>query len=160
MAIPVEGTSTWSSLSEASPIEDPRFAIEGGFPLSGSIRISGSKNATLPLMAACLLTSEPCVLDGVPDIEDVRIMAEVLRSLGARLEWQEPGQLLIQADQIDSLAAPIELVSKMRGSFLVLGPLLARFGEGSSCPPGGDVIGQRPIDVHLTGFASLGAKIS
>ncbi len=158
--LPVEGASARSSLPESPPTPERRFLIEGGFPLSGSIRISGSKNATLPLMAACLLTSEPCVIEGVPDIEDVRIMGEVLRSLGARLEWIAPGQLLIQADQIDNLAAPTELVSKMRGSFLVLGPLLARFGEGSSCPPGGDVIGQRPIDVHLAGFASLGARIT
>ncbi|MDP2661897.1 MAG: UDP-N-acetylglucosamine 1-carboxyvinyltransferase [Dehalococcoidia bacterium] len=157
---PAEGAPVGGSLPEALTTQYRRFVIEGGFPLSGSMRISGSKNATLPLMAAGLLTSEPCVLYGVPDIDDVRIMAEVLRSLGARLEWQAPGQILIQADQIANLEAPTELVSRMRGSFLVLGPLLARFGSGSSCPPGGDVIGQRPIDVHLAGFAALGARIT
>lgn len=156
---PTDGASTISSTSEAPLIPDRRFVIEGGFPLSGSIEISGSKNATLPLMAACLLTADPCVLDGVPDIEDVRIMIEVLRSLGAKAQWQTPGRLWIQADQIIHCDAPTDLVTRMRGSFLVMGPLLARFGEASSCPPGGDVIGQRPIDVHLAGFASLGACI-
>lgn len=157
---PAEGAPTWSSLPEAPSTQNRRFVIDGGFPLCGATRISGSKNATLPLMAACLLTPETCTLESVPDIEDVRIMAQVLRSLGARLEWLSPGRLQVQAGQIDNTAAPVELVSRMRGSFLVLGPLLARFGSGSSCPPGGDVIGQRPIDVHLMGFASLGAKIS
>ena len=154
-----EGASAQESLPHASSLEQPRFIVRGGVPLSGTIRVSGSKNASLPLMAAALLTSEPCILDGVPDIEDVRIMGEVLRSLGARLERVGPGSLLIQADNIHNLAAPTDLVKKMRGSFLVLGPLLSRLGRGSSCPPGGDVIGQRPIDVHLVGFAALGAKI-
>ncbi len=154
-----EGASAQESLpQDTSPQQ--RFVITGGCPLSGAVRISGSKNATLPLMAASLLTSEPYILDGVPDIEDVRIMAEVLRSLGARLERPAPGQLLIQADRVRNMSAPTELVKKMRGSFLVLGPLLARLGQGAACPPGGDVIGQRPIDVHLVGFSALGAKIT
>lgn len=157
---PAEGASAQESLPQCSSLPERRFIVTGGFPLSGEISIDGSKNAALPLMAACLLTPEPCALEGVPDIEDVRIMAEVLRSLGARLENTGPGQMVIQANHIYNLAAPTNLVKKMRGSFLVMGPLLARFGQGSSCPPGGDVIGQRPIDVHLVGFAALGARIS
>ncbi|MDP2726802.1 MAG: UDP-N-acetylglucosamine 1-carboxyvinyltransferase, partial [Dehalococcoidia bacterium] len=157
---PAERSAAQEPLPKAPPLQDRRFVIKGGFPLSGTIRISGSKNASLPLMAASLLTSEPCILEGLPDIEDVHIMAEVLRSLGARLENLAPDQLLIQADQTHNLAAPTDLVKRMRGSFLVMAPLLARLGWGSSCPPGGDVIGQRPIDVHLVGFAALGAKIT
>lgn len=157
---PAEGTSAQESLKDTPVTQVRHFDIEGGVALSGSVAISGSKNASLPLMAAALLTPEPCILDGVPDIEDVRIMADVLRSLGARVDWPAPGKLTIQASHIDNPAAPTELVKKMRGSFLVLGPLLARLGDGSSCSPGGDVIGQRPIDVHLVGFAALGATIS
>lgn len=157
---PAEGTFARGSLPHGSSLQERRFLITGGRPLSGTIRISGSKNAGLPLMAASLLTSEPVILEGLPDIEDVRIMAEVLRSLGARLERPAPGQLVIQASHIDNLSAPTDLVKRMRGSFLVLGPLLSRLGQGAACPPGGDVIGQRPIDVHLVGFQALGARIT
>lgn len=110
-------------------------------------------------MAACLLTDEPVVLDGVPDIEDVAILSQVLSNLGATVEREGPGRLRIVADKITTFRAPSDLVRKMRASFLVLGPLLARFGEAESCAPGGDVIGQRPIDVHLVGFGALGAEI-
>jgi UDP-N-acetylglucosamine 1-carboxyvinyltransferase len=111
-------------------------------------------------MAASLLTPDPCLIEGVPEIEDVRIMAEVLSSLGVQVERPGPGQIRLCASQVHNFAAPTHLVKKMRGSFLVMGPLLARFGRAASCPPGGDVIGQRPIDVHLVGFASLGARIT
>lgn len=158
--LPAKGASTGESPMPRPSLRDRRFVITGGRPLSGTVSICGSKNATLPLMAAALLTSEPCILDGVPDIEDVHIMAEVLRSLGATLETPAPGQMLIQAAHLLNLSAPTDLVKKMRGSFLVMGPLLARMGQGASCPPGGDVIGQRPIDVHLVGFHALGARIT
>ncbi|MCS7002275.1 MAG: UDP-N-acetylglucosamine 1-carboxyvinyltransferase, partial [Dehalococcoidia bacterium] len=115
--------------------------------------------AVLPAMAAALLTDEPCVIHGVPRIEDVSILAQVLRSLGAVVEWIGPTTIQISARTITSHLAPSDLVKRMRASFLVMGPLLARLGEAASCAPGGDVIGQRPIDVHLIGFKTLGAEI-
>jgi len=139
---------------------DNRYVIEGGRPLSGGVRISGAKNAALPALAAALLTDEDCIIDQVPRIEDVGIMAEVLRSLGVRLEWLGGHRLRVNAAGVHTLVAPSELVVKNRASFLVMGPLLARFGDAASSPPGGDVIGQRPIDVHLSGFATLGAEIA
>lgn len=136
-----------------------RFIIQGRVPLQGAIRVSGAKNAVLPAMAAALLTSEPVIIEGVPRIEDVLILGEVLTRLGATVEWLDASTLVITADQVRSFHAPSDLVKRMRASFLVVGPLLARFGEGASCPPGGDVIGQRPIDVHLVGFMALGAEV-
>ncbi|MBI2304612.1 MAG: UDP-N-acetylglucosamine 1-carboxyvinyltransferase [Chloroflexi bacterium] len=128
--------------------------------LSGSLRVSGAKNAALPAMAAALLTDEDCVIEDVPHIGDIAIMGNVLRSLGATVEEVGEKRLKINARDIRSFTAPTELVVQNRASFLVMGPLLARFGEAASSPPGGDVIGQRPIDVHLVGFATLGAEIS
>lgn len=135
------------------------FVIEGGHRLYGVVNISGAKNAVLPIMAAALLTPEDCIIDNVPRIDDVQIMGEVLRSLGATVEWIGEKQMRINAAKITNFFPPSDLVKKMRGSFLVVGPLLARFGRAASCPPGGDIIGQRPIDVHLTGFEALGAAI-
>ena len=137
-----------------------RFSIRGGVPLSGSVLISGAKNAVLPAMAACLLTADDCVLENVPEIADIRIMAGVLSALGAEVEWSGPGKLRLNAAGIQTVVAPSELVVQNRASFLVMGPLLSRFGEAACCPPGGDVIGQRPIDVHLAGFRALGADLS
>jgi UDP-N-acetylglucosamine 1-carboxyvinyltransferase len=142
---------------ESSPAGS--FLIEGGRRLEGEVRISGAKNAALPAMAASLLTAEECIIENVPDIEDVWILAEVLRRLGADVERVANNTLRICSRHITSFHASSELVKKMRASFLVVGPLLARFGHGASCPPGGDVIGQRPIDVHLVGFRSLGADV-
>ena len=137
-----------------------RFIIEGGHPLQGSIRISGAKNAALPCMAAALLTAEDCILENVPRIEDVTIMAQVLAALGAKVEWLGEDRLRLNAAHIATTEAPSHLVVKNRASFLVMGPLLGRFGEAACSPPGGDVIGMRPIDVHLVGFQALGAKVS
>ena len=140
-----------------------RFTVNGPCRLQGKVAVSGAKNAALPALAAALLTAEECLIEFVPDIEDVNIMADVLRSLGATVERVgSPPEIgwRIRASNITSVAAPTDLVKKNRASFLVMGPLLARFGEAVSCPPGGDVIGQRPIDVHLVGFASLGACIT
>lgn len=137
--------------------------IEGGARLTGDVTVSGSKNAALPIMAAALLTDEPLILENVPDIEDVWVMADVLRGLGAVVEVDRnfnPPRLLVQAHQITSSRAPEEHVRKLRGSFTVMGPLLARFGEGHSPAPGGDVLGYRPIDMHIKGFQALGAEIS
>lgn len=136
------------------------IVIEGGVPLRGTVAVAGAKNAALPCMAAALLTDEDCILENVPEIEDVRILRAVLASLGVEVEQLAPHRYRINAARIRSLAAPPDLVRQMRASFLVMGPLLARFGECCSPAPGGDVIGQRPIDVHLAGFRALGAEIA
>jgi len=136
------------------------FVIEGGHRLEGQVRTSGNKNATIHAMAATLLTPEDCYLENVPAIGDVRFMVEILRSLGAAVDYTSPSSLHINASKIHTLAAPSDLATHLRGSFLVMGPLLARFGEAACCPPGGDIIGLRPLDVHLTGFRMLGADVS
>jgi UDP-N-acetylglucosamine 1-carboxyvinyltransferase len=137
----------------------PRFVIEGGRPLRGQVRVSGNKNAADYAMAAALLTAEDIVLDNVPDIEDITFMSALLRQLGAEVEQLAPSRLRINAAKIHSFDAPSELVVNLRASFLVMGALLTRFGRAASCPPGGDVIGLRPLDVHLSGFRALGAEV-
>jgi UDP-N-acetylglucosamine 1-carboxyvinyltransferase len=133
--------------------------IEGGRRLHGTITVSGSKNATMGAMAAALLVPGESVLENVPEIEDVEHMAQVLRSLGARVEWAGQHRLRVDAGHISNWSAPTDLVGNLRGSFLVMGALLGRLGRAACSPPGGDVIGQRPIDVHLSGFAALGATV-
>ena len=133
------------------------FLIKGGVPLHGTVTISGSKNAALPIMAAALLTDEPCVIRGVPDLSDTRFMARILKSLGASVEF-ENGTVTVRARKIHS-CADYELVRKMRGSVCVMGPLLGRLKKARVSLPGGCVIGARPINLHLKGFESLGAKI-
>jgi UDP-N-acetylglucosamine 1-carboxyvinyltransferase len=133
------------------------FLIKGGVPLHGEVTISGSKNAALPIMAAALLTDEPCVIRGVPDLSDTRFMARILKSLGASVEF-ENGTVTVRARKIHS-CADYELVRKMRGSVCVMGPLLGRLKKARVSLPGGCVIGARPINLHLKGFEALGAKI-
>jgi UDP-N-acetylglucosamine 1-carboxyvinyltransferase len=133
------------------------FLIKGGVPLHGEVTISGSKNAALPIMAATLLTDEPCVIRGVPDLSDTRFMAQILKSLGAEAKFQN-GILAVRAKKISGYA-DYELVRKMRGSICIAGPLLARLRRTRISLPGGCVIGARPINLHLKGFESLGAKI-
>jgi len=122
-------------------------------------QVSGSKNAALGAMAAALLTTEDCYIENVPNIGDVHYMSQVLRSIGARVEWAAPGVLHIDPSQVQDVAPPSHWVASMRGSFLVMGALLGRFRRAACAPPGGDVIGQRPIDVHLQGFEALGAHV-
>jgi UDP-N-acetylglucosamine 1-carboxyvinyltransferase len=126
--------------------------------LSGAVAVGGSKNAALGAMAACLLAKGDCYLDNVPHIGDIEQMAAVIRSLGAKVEWEDERSLRINAAGVNSSCPERDLVATLRGSFLVMGPLLGRLGEASCPPPGGDVIGQRPIDVHLEGFRALGAE--
>ncbi len=135
------------------------LAIEGGHRLRGSVAVSGSKNAAMGAMAAALLVPEECTLENVPDIGDVVHMAAVLRSLGAAVEWTGPHTLRINSAELHGHSPPTELVGNLRGSFLVMGALLSRLGRAACSPPGGDVIGQRPIDVHLAGFAAMGARV-
>lgn len=127
--------------------------------LRGSVKVSGSKNGALASMCAALLTGEDVILDNVPRISDVASVARLLRSLGATVERREDGSMLLNCGAIESFETPTELITENRASFQVTGPLLGRFGEASSAPPGGDAIGQRPIDVHLAGFAAMGARV-
>lgn len=136
------------------------FVIEGGQRLQGSVAVSGSKNAAVAAMAATLLVPDDCHLENVPDIGDVKAMAEVMESLGVRVERPTPSSLRLNASKTTSCSPATELVVNLRASFQVMGPLLARFGQAACSQPGGDVIGQRPIDVHLAGFAAMGARIS
>ena len=136
-----------------------RLVIEGGRPLRGQVRISGNKNAADYAMAATLLTADDCILENVPDIEDVTFMSAILEKLGAEVESIGPSRLRINAGNVHSYEPPSNLVVNLRASFLVMGSLLTRFGRAACCPPGGDVIGQRPLDVHLAGFRALGAEV-
>ena len=136
-----------------------RLIIEGGRPLRGRVRVSGNKNAADYAMAAALLTADDCILENVPDIEDVSFMGALLQQLGAEVEQLSPSRVRINAGSIHSQDAPSELVVKNRASFLVMGALLTRFGRAACCPPGGDVIGLRPLDIPLAGFRMLGAEV-
>jgi UDP-N-acetylglucosamine 1-carboxyvinyltransferase len=141
-----------------------KIVIRGGVPLSGTIPIAGAKNAALPLMAACLLTDEPLVLGNLPDLADVASMASLLEQHGVSLtahsdDAMPPRILELSARHITSTTAPYDLVRKMRASFLVLGPLVARCGEARVSLPGGDEIGVRPVDLHIKGLQRLGAEV-
>jgi len=136
-----------------------RFLITGGIPLHGTVVIDGAKNSTLSIMAACLLTSEKCILENVPQLKDVYSMIEVIKTLGVKVEWKENNTLYIDSDDFNNFEAPYELVKTMRASFLVMGPLLARLNKAKISLPGGCAIGARPVDFHLKGFRALGADI-
>ena len=136
-----------------------RFFITGGKPLQGTVIIDGAKNSALSIMAACLLTSEVCVLENVPQLTDVYSMIEVIKTLGIQVEWKDSNTLYIDPDDFNNYEAPYELVKTMRASFLVMGPLIARLKKAKISLPGGCAIGARPVDFHLKGFQSLGANI-
>ena len=138
-----------------------QLVIHGGNPLRGRVKIGGAKNAVLPIIAAALLGSRGVsVLDDVPALEDVYTISSVLRSLGVKADYSPAEhRLTIDATRIETLSAPYELVRKMRASFLIMGPLLAREGRAEISLPGGCAIGTRPIDLHLKGFEALGAQI-
>ena len=133
--------------------------IEGGRPLKGSVAVSAAKNAALPALAAGLLTAEPLVFPNVPALNDVRTMVKLLETLGGRVE-RTGSQARVHVERVASDVAPYELVSTMRASVLVLGPLVARYGSARVALPGGCAIGPRPIDQHLKGLARLGAEIA
>jgi UDP-N-acetylglucosamine 1-carboxyvinyltransferase len=134
-----------------------KILVHGGRPLSGSIKVSGSKNSSLPILAATLLTGEQCVVHGVPDLSDTHYMLQILAHLGAQVE-RASGTVSVTAEKVQS-AAPYDVVRKMRASVCVIGPLLGRCKEATVSLPGGCVIGDRPIDLHLTGFEALGAAV-
>jgi len=139
-----------------------RFRIEGGRRLSGTVRISGAKNAALPAMAAALLTTEPVHLQNIPRVRDIITMGQLLAHMNARVETPEvpPTDLLIEAKQISGAEAPYELVRTMRASILTLGPLVGRLGYARVSLPGGCAIGARPVDLHLKALEKMGAEIS
>jgi UDP-N-acetylglucosamine 1-carboxyvinyltransferase len=136
-----------------------KFIIQGGVPLSGEIVPAGNKNAALPILAACLLTEEELVVRNVPRIRDVQSMLGLLERLGVKVAWMGENELRLQADAISGTEVDEELADRIRASFLIAGPLLARFGVVRMPPPGGDTIGRRRLDAHLDAFRDLGAKV-
>ena len=135
------------------------FRIEGGRRLEGSVRISGAKNAALKLMAAATLTGERCRFTNVPEIEDVRVLAEVLTDIGVTVDHPEPNVYEVASGDAEWLFVPLEAAAKMRASFILLGPLLTRFGRVIISNPGGDRIGRRPVNLHVDAMRALGAEI-
>jgi UDP-N-acetylglucosamine 1-carboxyvinyltransferase len=135
-----------------------KFVIQGGVPLEGEIAVSGAKNSALPVLAACLLTSEPVTLDRIPPVRDIATMEKLLKHIGARIT-REKGTVAVEAAEIANPEAPYELVKTMRASSLVLGPLVARYGRARVSLPGGCAIGARPINLHVSGLERLGARV-
>ncbi len=136
-----------------------KFLVRGGTRLEGRVRVSCAKNAVLPILAACLLTDEPCTLRGVPRLEDVATMLRLLSTLGARVERRGSSVTVTARGRLDR-TAPYDIVRRMRASYYVLGPLLARFGDCRVSLPGGCAIGPRPVDLHLKGISALGARVT
>ena len=136
-----------------------KIVVRGGMPLRGEIAVSGSKNAALPLLFASLLTEDECRLGQVPQLVDIRTALRLLHDLGVEYEWLSDSEVALNARTVRHLEAPYELVKTMRASFLVLGPLLARFGRARVSTPGGCAIGARPVNLHLEGLQQLGASI-
>ncbi len=137
----------------------PKILVKKSGPLEGTVKIDGAKNAALPIIAASLLGTEPIILEDVPNLVDVKIILKVLESLGAKVEFLSENRVSIDSSHINSFVTDRTLMEKMRASFLVMGPLLARFGRAEAFLPGGCAIGSRPIDLHLKGFKILGALI-
>lgn len=131
--------------------------VNANGPLKGEVFISGAKNSALPILAASLLATEDVILDGVPKLKDIEVMVEILRNLNAKVEYITDTSLRIDSSNVNKFETPFELMDKMRASFIVMGPLLSRFGHAITKAPGGCNIGKRPIDLHLKGFESLGA---
>lgn len=137
-----------------------KLLIEGGRPLQGEVRVSGAKNASLPILAAGLLADEPVSIGNVPHLQDVTTMIELLGRMGATVTVDERMQVEVDSRSLDKPVAPYDLVKTMRASILVLGPLLARFGEADVSLPGGCAIGARPVNIHVAGLQAMGAEIS
>lgn len=136
-----------------------KIIVEKSPPLVGRVRVGGAKNAALPILAATLLSNENCILEDVPDLQDVKIILQLIDTLGAKFQKMSKNEVKINSSELEKWEAPYELMSKMRASFLVMGPLLARLGKARISMPGGCAIGTRPIDLHLKGFEAMGAKI-
>jgi UDP-N-acetylglucosamine 1-carboxyvinyltransferase len=136
-----------------------KFIINGGVPLAGTIVPAGNKNGALPILAACLLTEEEVLLENVPRISDVETMMELIEMLGARIEWRGPNSVSVDASSVTHAEVDRGLSERIRASFLLAGPLLARFRRAHMPPPGGDVIGRRRLDPHLDAFKEFGATV-
>jgi UDP-N-acetylglucosamine 1-carboxyvinyltransferase len=147
----------WEFIPE--PVTREVFRIEGGAPLRGEVPISGSKNAALKMFAAATLTGERCRFTNVPEIEDVRVMADTLRDLGVVVDHPAPNTYEVASGDVEWLFVPLEAAAKMRASFILLGPLLSRFGRVIISNPGGDRIGRRPVNFHVEAMQALGATI-
>ena len=141
------------------PVEQTALRIEGGRPLVGTVSISGAKNAALKLLAAATLTGERCRFTNMPEIEDVRVMADTLRDLGVVVDHPSPNVYEVASGDVEWLFVPLEAAAKMRASFILLGPLLTRFGRVIISNPGGDRIGRRPVNLHVDAMRALGAEI-
>jgi UDP-N-acetylglucosamine 1-carboxyvinyltransferase len=137
-----------------------KLIITGGTPLSGELRISGAKNAALPILAATLLSEQPVKVGNIPHLHDITTTMELLGRMGVHLLVDEKMNVEIDSSTINCYEAPYDLVKTMRASILVLGPLLSRFGEAQVSLPGGCAIGTRPVDIHLNGMMKMGADIS
>jgi UDP-N-acetylglucosamine 1-carboxyvinyltransferase len=137
----------------------PKFVVQGGRPLCGTIRPAGNKNAALPIVAACLLTDEEVILENVPEIRDVRTLLDLLDTLGAETEWIGPNTVRVRAREINASELDAEAAARIRASILLAGPMLARVGRMVLPPPGGDVIGRRRVDTHFLALAKLGAEV-
>ena len=144
---------------QPEPVTRELFRVQGGTPLTGTVAISGAKNAALKLLAAATLTGERCRFTNVPEIEDVRVMAETLRDLGVVVDHPGPNVYEIASGDVEWLFVPLEAAARMRASFILLGPLLTRFGRVIISNPGGDRIGRRPVDLHVDAMRALGASI-
>jgi UDP-N-acetylglucosamine 1-carboxyvinyltransferase len=144
---------------DAPAVAPERYLVTGGAPLEGTVRVSGAKNAALKMLAAATLTGERCRFTNVPEIEDVRAMTETLSDLGVVVDHPAPNTYEVSAGDVDWLFVPLEAAAKMRASFMLLGPLLSRFGEVVISNPGGDRIGRRPVDLHVDAMRAMGATI-
>ncbi len=160
MAVTLDGRRRYGPIVgqrvRAKPME--KFLIEGGVPLSGTLTPAGNKNAARPALAACVLTEDEVVVRNVPRIRDVEAMVAIQEQLGVRVAWLGPNELSLCASGVDSVEVDPELAEQIRASFLLAGPLLARFGRAVMPPPGGDVIGRRRLDPHLDAFRAMGAR--
>src|SRR5512144_1890412 len=136
-----------------------KLAIQGGSPLRGDVRISGAKNAALPIMCAGLLTADTLRLTNLPDLHDVGTMHKLLQQMGVVAE-AATGEVTFKGDKVDNWEAPYDMVKTMRAAILVLGPLVARFGDAKVSLPGGCAIGSRPVDLHIKGLQAMGAEIT
>src|SRR5215210_452071 len=137
-----------------------KFVIEGGTPLAGTVMPAGNKNAALPALAASLLTREEVVLRNIPRISDTEAMIELLRLLDVKVEWRDENVVALRADELSHSDVDRDWAERIRASFLLAGPLLARRGRAEMPPPGGDVIGRRRLDPHLDAFRALGADVN
>jgi len=157
--LPRDSSHRYTALPVLVPSVHMRTVVEGGPKLIGEMCVEGAKNAALPVLAATLLTPDECLLENLPDIEDVRVMIELLRSLGATIRTEGPHSVAVKAGELTRYSVPLDLATKIRASFLTIGALLGRLGMAEAPHPGGCAIGTRPVSVALKGFQAMGTEI-